>query len=136
MNKAKMVPVLVFFLMIVGCASTLSEKDTVYPTVPGFSGKANEQLTTFFNQVQDEKGRRVAVFDGDGTVLGQVPHYLADECLYMYAKDHPERKPGLIKEMKNQSNVSLPYVQNRVHFFAGNSVESLRSLGDSCFHQY
>ena len=29
--------------------------------------------------------RKVAVFDGDGTVIGQVPYYLADEALYRYA---------------------------------------------------
>jgi len=73
------------------------------------------------------------VFDGDGTVLGQVPHYLADECLYAYAKEHPDRKPELIAEMTKQSNVSLPYVQNRVRFLAGLSVDFVRQLGERCF---
>lgn len=36
--------------------------------------------------------RKVAVFDGDGTVIGQVPYYLADEALYRYAdKNYKDR---------------------------------------------
>ncbi len=44
------------------------------------------------------QGRKVAVFDGDGTVLGQCPHYLADECLYGEAQKHPEKKPDIIQK--------------------------------------
>jgi len=65
-------------------------------------------------------------------VLGQTPHYLADECMYQYAKEHPQQKPKIIEEMKSQSNVSLPYVQNRVHFISGKSLQFYRDLGEKC----
>ncbi|MFA6435112.1 MAG: haloacid dehalogenase-like hydrolase [Elusimicrobiales bacterium] len=107
--------------------------EAVMRNIEGFSKEANAQLGAFLAATRNEKGRKVAVFDGDGTVIGQVPHYLADECLYGYAKKHPERKPELIDEMRGQSNVSLPYVQNRVRYFAGESAQFLRGLGKECF---
>jgi phosphoserine phosphatase len=97
--------------------------------------EANRRLEPFLRRTENEPGRKVAVFDGDGTVLGQVPHYLADECLYRYAREHPERKPELIRRMKGLSNVSLPYVQDRVHFFAGTDLQFLRDLGETCFRK-
>jgi phosphoserine phosphatase len=75
------------------------------------------------------------VFDGDGTVMGQVPHYLADECLYAFAKKSPGRKPEVLERMRGQSNVSLPYVQNRVHYLAGESLAAVREMGDRCFEE-
>jgi len=105
----------------------------VFRPIAGFSPEANAALRAFLQQAEREPGRKVAVFDGDGTVLGQVPHYLADECLYRYAREHPDRKPEIIQRMKGVSNVSLPYVQDRVHYFAGTSLRDLRELGDRCF---
>jgi phosphoserine phosphatase len=108
----------------------------VFRPIAGFDDKATGQLKVFLAGAAAVAGRNIAVFDGDGTTFGQVPHYLADECLYLYAKDHPERKPEVIERMRKLSNVSLPYVQDRVHFFAGLSLQALRDLGDSCFKRY
>jgi phosphoserine phosphatase len=104
-----------------------------FKPIAGFSAEANRQLAGFFKRTHAVSGRRVAVFDGDGTVLGQAPHYLADECLYEDAQEHPDQRPRIIKEMQGQSNVSLPYVQNRVRFLAGTSLEDLRMMGRDCF---
>ena len=104
-----------------------------FHAVAGFSDEANSKLASFLAASARESGRKVAVFDGDGTVLGQAPHYLADECLYAYAKQHPERKPALIAEMVQQSNVSLPYVQNRVRYLAGLGLREVREMGERCF---
>ena len=76
------------------------------------------------------------MFDGDGTVLGQVPHYLADECLYENALKNPNRKTQVIEEMKNQSNVSLSYVQNRIKYLSGHTLEDVRTMGADCFDRY
>lgn len=101
----------------------------------GFSPAASATLDAFFLRTAAHKGRKVAVFDGDGTVFGQTPHYLADECLFAHAQAHPERNPAVIAEMKTQSNVSLPYVQNRIRYLAGLSLIEIRNLGMSCYRR-
>ena len=103
--------------------------------IGGFPASANAVLQAFFQRTADHKGRKVAVFDGDGTVFGQTPHYLADECLFAHAQAHPERNPAVIAEMKTQSNVSLPYVQNRIRYMAGLSVQAIRDLGMACYER-
>lgn len=104
-------------------------------SIQGFDSETNQALTQFFERTKNHPGRKVAVFDGDGTVLGQVPHYLADECMYEFAKKHPDKHPAVITRIKPQSNVSLPYVRGRVEFFAGETMEGLRELGDDCFRR-
>ncbi len=121
-----------FLLLFISCSQT----DVVYYEISGFSDQANAQLQAFLIEAEDATGRKIAVFDGDGTVLGQTPHYLADECMYLYAKEHPERRPALIEIMKQQSNVSIPYVQNRVHYIAGMSLQDYRDMGEACFKEY
>ncbi|NMB74451.1 MAG: haloacid dehalogenase-like hydrolase [Myxococcales bacterium] len=121
-------------LLIYACAGG---RNAVRPfTIEGFDDAANRTLADFFARTAQHPGRKIAVFDGDGTTLGQVPHYLADECLYLHAQTHPERKPEVIARMTPLSNVSLPYVQDRVHYFSGMTLQELRDLGDECFRKY
>ncbi|MBN2496970.1 MAG: haloacid dehalogenase-like hydrolase [Deltaproteobacteria bacterium] len=125
-------------IALAGCAARSARPEAVHSTlafrpVTGFSPQANEKLRAFLARSRDRAGRKVAVFDGDGTVLGQAPHYLADECLYQFARAHPERRPELIAKMRGQSNVSIPYVQNRVHFLSGMTLQALRDLGRACY---
>ncbi|MCB1173657.1 MAG: haloacid dehalogenase-like hydrolase [Leptospiraceae bacterium] len=105
----------------------------VYLPIEGFDKTTNQKLADFFERSQLIEGRKVAIFDGDGTTMGQAPHYLADECLFEYAAGHPDRKPAVIKQMQQYSNVSLPYVQLRVKYLAGMSLTDVRNLGQSCF---
>ena len=107
-----------------------------FAPVKGFDDDTNSALKRFLVDTSKDPGRKVAVFDGDGTVFGQVPHYLADECLYRVALEHPKKKPEVIARMVRLSNVSLPYVQDRVRFFEGDTAESLRDLGDRCFREH
>lgn len=104
-------------------------------TIEGFDETANKKINDFLQKTSNYEGRKVAVFDGDGTVLGQTPHYLADECLYQVAAENPDKKPKVIEKMIQQSNVSLPYVQNRIFFFEGDSLEEIRDLGVKCFNK-
>lgn len=122
-------------LALAGCAHSQALPAPSFEPIAGFDEAANARLAQFFAETKDHPGRKVAVFDGDGTVFGQVPHYLADECLYAHAKAHPEKKPEVIQAMLPQSNVSHPYVQNRVFFFEGDTLESVRELGERCFRE-
>lgn len=132
---------LVLLISLTACKSVaIAEKttkvETSFKDIEGFSKKTNQQLATFFVSTKNEQGRKIAVFDGDGTVLGQTPHYLADEAMYQYAAEHPNQNPEIFQEMIKQSNVSLPYVQNRVKYIAGMSLQGYRDLGEKYFNKY
>ena len=122
---------IIIILSIFSC-----ENGTNSIMIDGFEPIANQQLKKFLIESRNEKGRKIAVFDGDGTVLGQTPHYLADECMYQWANDRPEHKPDVINLLKSQSNVSLPYVQNRIRLIAGMTLQEYRDLGEDCFNKY
>jgi phosphoserine phosphatase len=116
---------LLLILLLPACAT--------FTPIKGFPPEVNQKLEKFLKDSKSEPGRKIAVFDGDGTVLGQAPHYLADECMYMYAKHHPEKNPELIKKMGEMRNVAIPYVRGRVEYLSGESVEALRQMGQKCF---
>lgn len=120
-----------FCLLLLGCY-----KEPTRLTKLEFDKETNAKIEEFLKSVKNVKERKVAVFDGDGTVLGQAPHYLADECLYEIAKKDKSKKPAIIKRMQGLSNVSIEYVQLRVKFFEGDSVKSLRKLGVECYYKY
>jgi len=136
MQSAKILRLHALYLLILFFLSSCSNKNDSFLPLSGFSDKDNTKLKQFLNTTQFEQGRKIAVFDGDGTVLGQTPHYLADECMYLYAKEHPDQKPEIIAKMIKQSNVSIPYVQNRVLFMSGKPLQFYRDLGEACYAQY
>jgi len=123
-------------LALVVLAASCGKQPCAFRPVSGFSNETNAALERFLLATRDEKGRKVAVFDGDGTTIGQAPHYLADECLYRAALEDPGRKPDLVRRMAPLSNVSMEYVQMRVLFFEGDTVQSLRDRGEACFNRY
>ncbi|MCP5063385.1 MAG: haloacid dehalogenase-like hydrolase [Ignavibacteriae bacterium] len=136
-EKKILVKSVILYLIIIGfngCQS--SNNDISFKPIEGFSEKANQQLEEFIQKTSSEKGRKIAVFDGDGTVLGQTPHYLADEAMYNYAIEHPDKNHEIFQEMIGQSNVSLPYVQNRVKYISGMSLQEYRELGEKYFNKY
>ncbi|MFH1620047.1 MAG: haloacid dehalogenase-like hydrolase [bacterium] len=47
--------------------------------IAGFSDATGKALDGFFDRHKETAGRKVAVFDLDGTLMGQVPYYAADE---------------------------------------------------------
>lgn len=112
-----------------------TERLPVFEKVRGFRPETNARLREFFTRHAASTERKVAVFDGDGTTVGQVPHYLADECLYEHAVKHPTKKPDVIRRMQKLSNVSMEYVQLRVRFFEGDTLESVRRLGVECYNR-
>jgi len=130
-NFISLLALVLVFTLVTSCT-----KQIEYQSINGFSGELNSKLEQFFAKTENYPGRKIAVFDGDGTVLGQVPHYLADECLYKLAKENPNRKKSLVDSMKTQSNVSLEYVQNRVRYMSGDSLSYWRELGSRNFKEF
>lgn len=113
-----------------------------YREIKGWSKEINERIETFLNTTLTMNIRKVAVFDGDGTVIGQAPHYLADEALYRYAdkyykgkndKVSKEKMAILNRMVKDGNNVGKVYVEDRAHFLAGMTPEEVAKLGYDCY---
>jgi phosphoserine phosphatase len=129
----------VFFLL--SSYSIFSFAQT-YRRISGWSDEINNRIENFLNTTITMKIRKVAVLDGDGTVIGQVPYYLADEALYRYADMHYKGKKdsysinklAILKRMvKNGNNVSKAYVEDRVHFLSGMTPTEIMDMGYDCY---
>lgn len=114
-----------------------------YRKISGWDTETNNRIESFLNSTLTTTTRKVAVFDGDGTVFGQVPYYLADEALYQYAdKNYKGKKDALSKTkigilegmVADGNNVGKPYVKNRVHFLAGMSPDEVKDMGKACYY--
>ncbi|MBN1250767.1 MAG: haloacid dehalogenase-like hydrolase [Bacteroidales bacterium] len=123
-----------FLIVLFSCNKTKEAGN--FENIDGFSVEANNQLNSFFEKHKNKAERKIAVFDGDGTVMGQTPHYLADECMYQFAVENPDWKPEIIDSIVNFSNVSNPYVQLRVKYISGKSLQFYRDLGEKTFNKY
>ena len=131
------ISVVLYLFIVFGLSACQNpSKDNLFKPINGFSKDVNKQLEEFLRATKNETGRKIAVFDGDGTVLGQTPHYLADEAMYQYAAEYPNQNPEVFEEMIKQSNVSIPYVQNRVKYISGMSLQEYRDLGEKYFNKY
>ena len=137
-RKSKIVyqPLIQFGMIINIILFNSCESNVQIRQIDGLTINANQQLKDFLIKSRDEKGRKIAVFDGDGTVLGQTPHYLADECMYQWADKRPNHRSAVMDSLKSQSNVSLSYVQNRIRLISGISLQEYRDLGEDCFNNY
>ena len=87
------------------------------------------------------KERKVAVFDCDGTLIGQVPHYLSEESMYDFAvanyKDRQDKlskeKWKICEELAAGDNVAVSYTQRCIDFFAGLTPDELSNAGWVCY---
>lgn len=134
---------LLIFLFSILVVSTGLQGQT-YRTIRGWSADINEHLESFLNSTIPMTIRKVAVFDCDGTTFGQVPYYLADEALYQYADEvlRPRKDANslaklkiLDKMVKNGDNVGKEYVEDRVHFLSGLTVEEIEMIGYNCYRR-
>lgn len=73
------------FVILLATSYPTSVFSQTYRKIAGWSDEVNNRIESFLNTTLTMNNRKVAVFDGDGTVIGQVPYYLADEALYRYA---------------------------------------------------
>jgi len=137
MKKLKLIPyLLIIVLFSCNTANENISENKSFKNIEGFSDDANNSLKSFFEKHKTTEGRKIAVFDGDGTVMGQTPHYLADECMYQFAKDNPEWNSEIIDTITQLSNVSIPYVQFRVKYISGKSLQFYRDLGEKTFKKH
>ena len=113
-----------------------------YRPISTWPDEMNARIEEFLNTTLTVTGRKVAVFDCDGTVFGQAPYYLADEALYDYAdkkyknrKDKESRQKMAILDrmVKDGNNVGKVYVEDRAHFLAGMTPEEVAKLGYDCY---
>ena len=107
-----------------------------YQNIPGISIQNNQLIKHTLEKYENYQGRKVATFDADGTVIGQVPYYLADEALYDYALNHAGKKLDLIKDMTSESSTSKNYLSQRIDYFSGLTPEEISVLGNKTFNKY
>lgn len=132
-NAALVVAVLFFYTSV--AAQT-------FRTIKNWSQEVNDEIESFLNSTITIEERKVAVFDCDGTLFGQVPHYLADEALYDYAQvhyagaedAHSREKMEIIDLLLHGDNVGLEYVRRRIDFLSGMTVEEVRQMGKKSYH--
>ena len=131
-------------LLLIFTLSVFFADAQTYRYIKGWSKDANDKIESFLNSTITMKERKVAVFDCDGTLFGQAQYYLADEALYMYAKEHYEgkndkmskEKMAIIDDMLHgPDNVGIAYVQKRIKFLAGLTPDDISKMGNDCYHQ-
>jgi phosphoserine phosphatase len=140
-NRSKVITFVVLAFLLAGFVTLNAQ---TYRSIKGWSAETNDRIESFLNTTITMAVRKVAVFDCDGTVFGQVPYYLADEALYAYAdavyKGHTDKKAKeklaiLDGMVKDGNNVGKPYVENRVHFLSGLTVEEIEQMGADCYYK-
>ncbi len=130
-------------ILFITCFSFLGAQK--FKEIKNWPKETNQKIEAFLNSTKNYKDRKVAVFDCDGTVFGQVPHYLADEALYLYADENYKGKTDsksleklaiIDKMVKNGDNVSKEYVEDRVHFISDMTPDQIREMGADCYQKY
>ena len=130
-----------FLLSLVGFTALNAQ---TYRSIKVWPAETNDRIESFLNTTLTMTMRKVAVFDCDGTVFGQAPYYLADEALYAYAdavykgrtdKKAKEKLAILYRMVKDGNNVGKPYVEDRIHFLSGLTVEEIEQIGVDCYYK-
>ena len=112
-----------------------------YRRIAGWPDETNRRIESFLNSTLAMKERKVAVFDCDGTLIGQVPHYLSEESMYDFAvanyKDRQDKlskeKWKICEELAAGDNVAVSYTQRCIDFFAGLTPDELSNAGWVCY---
>ncbi len=141
MKNYKLLYKKIFFLFSLSLLYTFAGAQTFKP-IKGWSAEVNQKLESFLNSTLIIQQRKAAVFDCDGTLLGQVPYYLADEALYGFAKTHyadkkdelSKQKMKVINQLLHGNNTGVQYVQERIDFLSGMTTEEAERIGEDCFH--
>ena len=140
MKNFKRVFQLVAVFLFIG-AMQLSAQTYKYQKIVGFTDATNAKIEAFLQSTISMNIRKVAVFDCDGTLFGQVPYYLAEEALYEYARRNYAGKKDaksvekfkLVDKMINEDAISRE--RDRIKFLSGLTPEEVQRIGDDCFHE-
>jgi len=131
----------IFLFLLSGIIFTISAQE--YRHISGWNDSINGKIESFLNGTRIIKDRKVAVFDCDGTLLGQSPYYLADEALYTYAEQKYSGKEDslslakmmVIDSLLQGNNVGKDYIQRRISFLSGLSTTEVERIGEEMFHE-
>ena len=112
-----------------------------YQPIKSWSEEINDRIEAYLNETKLIKERKVAVFDYDGTLMGQVPFYMVDEAMIDYTyqvlanKSDAESKAKveMMTKMLEGSTSSDEYVDNRVRFLSGMTPELVENIGYNTF---
>lgn len=144
MKKSNLLQRTFSLLVVVLLTSSFALSAQTYRYIKGWSKDVNDRIESYLNSTIITPGRKVAVFDCDGTLFKQAPYYLADEALYDYAKKTYEGKKDKLSKDKmaiidnmlhGDDNVGMGYVEARVKFFAGLSPEEIANIGYETYHK-
>lgn len=131
-----------FLFTAIQVVFSIAASSQSFRPVHGWGSDVNSRLEAFLNSTITIHQRKVAVFDCDGTLFGQVPYYLADEALYDYAKHHyagkkdtlSVKKMAIVERLAKEDNTSMQYVRDRIDFLSGLRVEEVLRMGKDCFN--
>ncbi|WP_128331329.1 HAD family phosphatase [Apibacter sp. HY039] len=137
MNKLN-ITLFLYLLLLIPCNSS----SQAFRKINGFSKAVNERLEIFLNSTITKTDRKVAVFDCDGTLLGQAPFYLSEEAIYSYAKANFYKKEDELSKVKMNYVYELlhpkeeyDYLQNSLNFLAGLSPKEIEQIGLHTYHE-
>ncbi|MFA8299498.1 MAG: HAD family hydrolase [Hyphomicrobiales bacterium] len=70
------------------CFISLTAFAQNFHRIEGWPESTNLKIEKYLESTKAVKDRKVAVFDCDGTIIGQSPYYLSNEVMCSYAKKH------------------------------------------------
>ncbi|MCP4180654.1 MAG: haloacid dehalogenase-like hydrolase [bacterium] len=107
-----------------------------YKYINGFSAVINHRIEKFLNHSKQLTRSKVAVFDCDGTLIGQVPNYVADEATYLYASKHPNWHPQVIKKLEAYKTENNSYDFELALYYAGMKSSKAEDIGYNFYKKY
>ncbi len=146
----KKLVVLLLALAIVACAGNAAKNTDTLVRIDGFKEGTSEVLLAFFKRHEATQGRKVAVFDFDGTLVGQVPYYAADELFIFHSEnglttskdlpDIPGIEPSLSvieKYLAIDKNVGHEFALGwRVKIYKGHKISTTRKRAMTFYSKY
>lgn len=128
------------FIALAMCIAAIAAmaQTMVYKNIDGFSEETNARLRKFMQSTIRLKTHKVAVFDCDGTLLGQAPYYMCDEALIDYITecyaDNKEMMEKLRVAIENNSD-EVAYAHRMVDLLSDLPIEKIENIGRHCFKQ-
>ncbi|MFA8449384.1 MAG: HAD family hydrolase [Bacteroidales bacterium] len=103
------------------CFFSLTIFAQTFHKIEGWPDSTNTKIQQYLESSKAVQDRKVAVFDCDGTILGQSPYYLSNEVMCNYAKNNCVGKDDLLS--KNAVEHMYKYVNGK-----GNPMQPLETI--------
>lgn len=140
MRKYKNFIITVCFITFLGLNELLAQ---TYRPIINWNQEINDRIESFLEASRVIKERKVAVFDYDGTLMGQVPFYMVDEAIIDYTfntlvkndDQFSKDKVNLMEQMLQGSTSSDEYVENRVRFLSGFPSRLVEEMGFATYEK-